>query len=320
MAVITLPARLAQSGRIRPLNLLSDSAAVADLIRLCFHLTGEQRNQHTTPFSRLGNLTTWMPGLSEITSMPRTGFVWEQNGEIIGNVSLIPFSHHHQRIYLIANVATHPDYRRRGIGRALTEHALDYARQRKAEAVWLQVRDDNPTAIRIYTELGFVERDRRTEWLSSQPFDPLLPDLSCRLGKRPAAAWPKQKAWLRRIYPDEEAWYRRLDWDLFAPGLRYWLRRFLMDFEVRHWSMERNGDLTAILSWVPVSNVLWLASSPQVDSSNLAFLLQHVRQILGNYRRLALDLPALFEDAALRLAGFQPQRTLLWMRAPGTTD
>jgi ribosomal protein S18 acetylase RimI-like enzyme len=290
------------------------------LIRLCFRLTGEQENRHTTAFSRLSDLTARIPRLGEMASMPRTGFVWEQNGEIVGNVSLIPFYQRHQRIYLIANVATHPAYRRRGIGRALTEHALNYARARKAEAVWLQVRDDNPTAIRIYTDLGFVERDRRTSWLSSQSHDVTLVQPSYHFRPRLASDWPRQKAWLRSIYPDEEAWYRRLDWNLFAPGLRYWLRRFLMDFEVRHWSVEKDGAVQAILSWVLVSNVLWLALPPQTDQPALTFLLQRVRQTLAHYRPLSLDLPAGLGDEALRLAGFEPQRTLLWMRAPGATS
>lgn len=322
MSVITLPARSAQPGKMRMLNPLSDSAAVADLIRLCFQISGEQESRHSTVFPYLSKLSSWIPTLSEAISLPRTGFVWEQDGKIVGNVSLIPFVQPRRRIYLIANVATHPDYRRRGIGRTLTEQALHYARQRKADAVWLQVRNDNPTAIRIYADLGFVERDRRTAWQSSWPVETVLPQDSCRLGRRPASFWPRQKAWLRQIYPDEEAWYRRFDWEWLAPGLQRALWRFLMDFEVHHWSVEKNGDLQAIVSWMPRnsgSNTLWLALSPQAEQPALAFLLQHVRQTLSYHRHLSLDLPASLNDEALRLTGFQPQRTLLWMCAPGAT-
>ena len=58
---------------------------------------------------------------------------------------------------MIANVATHPEYRGRGIARALTMTALDHARYHNAVATWLQVRDDNPDAIHIYKTCGFEE-------------------------------------------------------------------------------------------------------------------------------------------------------------------
>ena len=75
---------------------------------------------------------------------------------------------------MIANVATDPGFRRAGIGRALTERAMEGASQKAAQEVWLQVRDDNATAIRLYAELGFVERARRTTY-RSRPADSSAP-------------------------------------------------------------------------------------------------------------------------------------------------
>ena len=48
------------------------------------------------------------PRMTEIASLPLTGYVWEQDGRIVGNASLIPFRDNGKRIFLIANVATHP--------------------------------------------------------------------------------------------------------------------------------------------------------------------------------------------------------------------
>ena len=59
---------------------------------------------------------------------------------------------------LIANVATHPDHRRKGIARTLTEQVMQHARQRGVDALWLHVRADNPGAVQMYSDLGFVER------------------------------------------------------------------------------------------------------------------------------------------------------------------
>ena len=57
-----------------------------------------------------------------------------------------------------------PAVDRRGIARELTMAAMQRAREKHAQAIWLHVRDDNPGAIELYRELGFVERTRRTNW------------------------------------------------------------------------------------------------------------------------------------------------------------
>jgi ribosomal protein S18 acetylase RimI-like enzyme len=101
-----------------------------------------------------GKFLNWASKVSDTTTLPLSGYIWEEDGKIVGNTSLVPFRHENQRIYLIANVAVHPDYRRKGIARGLTERALIHATQKKARSVWLHVRADNPGAIQMYTDLG----------------------------------------------------------------------------------------------------------------------------------------------------------------------
>jgi [ribosomal protein S18]-alanine N-acetyltransferase len=55
----------------------------------------------------------------------------------------------------ILNVAIHPDWRRRGIGRGLVETVLDEAREEGAARVTLEVRRYNNPAIALYERLGF---------------------------------------------------------------------------------------------------------------------------------------------------------------------
>lgn len=57
----------------------------------------------------------------------------------------------------LLNIATHPDWRRRGLARRLLEHALSALDERSAAAVFLEVRVGNSGAIALYRELGFVE-------------------------------------------------------------------------------------------------------------------------------------------------------------------
>ena len=100
----------------------------------------------------------------EIPQGAGSGFVWDEGGKIIGNASLIPFRHKGKRIYLIANVATHPDHRRRGIARAMTQKTMELARKRGSHELWLHVRDDNPAAIQMYRNMGYEIRAHRTTW------------------------------------------------------------------------------------------------------------------------------------------------------------
>lgn len=55
----------------------------------------------------------------------------------------------------ILNVAVHKDYRRRGIGRALMQHALRYGLDRNARTASLELRRSNVAARRLYEGMGF---------------------------------------------------------------------------------------------------------------------------------------------------------------------
>ncbi|MEP6495743.1 MAG: ribosomal protein S18-alanine N-acetyltransferase [bacterium] len=61
----------------------------------------------------------------------------------------------------IANLAVAPEGWRQGIGRTLLDAALSEARARKANAVYLEVRDSNERARRLYGSRGFEEIGRR---------------------------------------------------------------------------------------------------------------------------------------------------------------
>lgn len=64
----------------------------------------------------------------------------------------------------ITNIATHPAYRRRGLGRGVTEALLAYAGENGIVSVSLEVRESNAAAIALYTALGFVECGKRANF------------------------------------------------------------------------------------------------------------------------------------------------------------
>src|SRR5512137_2528848 len=108
----TLTASLAkQPPQLRPLNILRDLPSVADLVETCFASTldedGHRFIQQMRRSGRDNAFIRWAAQVVDTVSMPLSGFVWEEQGNLIGNVSLIPYHHNHHKYYLIANVAVH---------------------------------------------------------------------------------------------------------------------------------------------------------------------------------------------------------------------
>jgi GNAT superfamily N-acetyltransferase len=314
------------TGRMRPLNILRDLPAVADLIELCFAntLDPEGRNyiDQMRRNGRDSGFLNWAPRVIESVSLPLSGFVWEDNGRIVGNVSLIPFSKAGLKVFLIANVATHPDYRRRGIARFLTEAAIMRAREKHADTIWLHVRQDNPGAIALYRELGFYERARRTSWYTSSGNTPLVssPASSVSIRARSSWDWPQQSRWLETAYPPSLDWYFSHKWNVLRPGLVNGLYRFLADIDTLQWSAYKDNRLAAVLACQRTtgrSDHLWLAAPRKPDPEIVSMLLLHGRRILSERYSLSLEFPAGMADDAIREAGFLPQRTLVWMETHG---
>lgn len=320
---------------LRPLNILHDLPQVADLIELCFESTmdddGQSYVQQMRKASKDQDFLRWAGRLMESTTMPLAGYVWEEDGKIIGNVSLVFQVHEGRKLALIANVATHPNYRRHGIGRTLTERAMLGARQKGAREIWLQVRDDNPTAIRIYADLGFVQRAHRTTYHSRSAFTSAAPtdgespanpraDTPQISIARPAARhWQNQLAWLRRAHPDEISWYAHWDWMRLGPGLPNALYRFVVQYDMRQWAAAAGHELLASATWVPSyrqPNSLWLAAAPG-GGPGVTRVLEAARNELAHYRRLTVEYPAGECRQEIEAAGFTVFRTLLWMSATG---
>ena len=325
MTAITFAATAVPFGRMRPLNILRDLPAVADLIELCFSSTldpdGRSYIDQMRRNGRDSSFLSWAPRVIETVSLPLSGFVWENNGRVVANVSLIPFSSQGQKIFLIANVATHPDFRRQGIARQLTSAAMDRARAKHAQAIWLHVRDDNPGAIQLYNELGFVERSRRTTWqVSSGITSNDQPTSKLQITQPGRRDWPIQSGWLARAYPAELDWYHPQNWNIFRPGLFSAIYRILIDVSVQQWSAHRDGKPLGVLSCqrsLGRADHLWAALPARQDAEVVGALLRYGQQFVWQSRSLTFEYPVGPMDDAIRAAGFVPQRTLAWMKAPG---
>jgi GNAT superfamily N-acetyltransferase len=311
------------SDPIRKIDLARDLNPVADLIELCFpiHLDpdGKTYVREMRKAARDMRMMGWLSNVSELEPTRSSGFVWEEDGRIVGNLSLIPLRKGGRRVFLVANVAVHPDFRRRGIARKLTQHALVHLAQRRESEVWLQVRDDNPPAINLYRSLGFKDEAARTTW-RIRPADfktgsvTILSGLSVR--RRLRGDWDFQRDHLAQAYPQAIRWNLPVKFDRFSPGAYQAIVNFMEGANIKHWAVCVDGKCRGVISWQKsdtYANNLWLAFPEDRDETTLRFGLRHVMRHVTRKHPLSVDFPKGWCDAVLSDMGFIEFRTLIWM-------
>jgi ribosomal-protein-alanine N-acetyltransferase len=74
----------------------------------------------------------------------------------------------------IATIATHPDFRRQGIGRKLLSHALVRAMEEGAQSSFLEVRESNLAAQEMYRQFGYEPTGRRRRYYKDNDEDAIL--------------------------------------------------------------------------------------------------------------------------------------------------
>lgn len=305
---------------IRPINLRTDLPGIADLVELSFsdHMDADGRDylRHMRQISRSVLVTQYSGTSPETSAYPFHGYVWEEDGKIIGNLTLIYMRRKDRRIYFIANVATHPQFRGRGIARQLTERAIVHIREHNGTKAFLQVRDDNPIAYHIYQSLGFEEIARRTTWRVDSPTGHTAVEKNVQVRHRKKEDWLQQKFWLTEIYPSSIAWNLPFHLKELEPGFMPWFRRFVNGFQIRHWTATEEDHLIGVLTWQSGSfytDPFWLATSPVYEQAAILSLIPKALQSTLRPGRITLNYPAGRGVEALHQVGMKEQLTLVWM-------
>jgi ribosomal protein S18 acetylase RimI-like enzyme len=310
-------ARRAARPSLRPVNPRSDMAQVADLIGLAFRgeldAGGLQMIREMRAFGRAGWLGYQLSRLMLPPAARPRGFVWQEQGHIVGNASLLPVEGYPQR-WVLANVAVHPEWRRRGIARMLVVASLAEAARLGARRLILQVAQSKREVQALYANLGFVTTSARTLWTrpAHRPAPPgKTPEgLQARL----PSEWEEQWTFLRQLHPEGLIWPFPPEDDLFRPS---GMSAFLGAGRVRHWLWRQDGEIVASLTAQARAALpewrLILGCAPAMRGTLEAAMLVHA------LAELPSDLPASLEylsgpaDGALEALGFRAGRALTWM-------
>ena len=99
----------------------------------------------------------------DLSDCVRTGvpfLVAEQSGAVVGYV----IAHHVLDEAEILNLGVAPTRQREGVGRALAQRMLTELRTAGVATVFLEVRESNTAARRLYGALGFAQMGRRRDY------------------------------------------------------------------------------------------------------------------------------------------------------------
>ena len=155
---------------LRPISLRTDLTPLIDLLEIVFYDSMDTSDraiiQEMRYFSKIGGAFSAFGRLNELLIGVRQGFVWIEDGKLVGNVSIVPAGWPHDlgSAWQIVNVGVHPDYQRRGIAYQLMKASMDLIQQHGGKHAILQVAYENTPAIRLYERLGFHKERAFTNW------------------------------------------------------------------------------------------------------------------------------------------------------------
>jgi len=314
---------------IRAVNIRTDLDPIADLIEICFanrmDSDGRAAVQDMRSLAKLGGGLVVVQRLDQMLKGLVQGFVWVEDGCVVGNVSIYPAGYEHT--WVIANVGVLPAFRGRGIAYQLCQAALERIVAWRGTAAILQVDHDNTTAQRVYQRLGFWAERTFTRWhYSSANRAPQKLATMPYITYKNLGEWKSIYTLVETVRPPARGglgWLRPVRVAAFRPSFFKMFYNLFLPSSLTYWIVrgEKPGELDALV----MAKTSFLSPSLYFD------LLVHPRQqgrleeAMVNFtlRRAADDLrgattehPA-DDDAANQVFedyNFQIKRTLLHMR------
>ncbi len=312
---------------LRPIDVSHDLAPIANLIDEAFRddmdPSGERAVREMRAMGRWAFLFGWMDRVAPPGEGMAPGFVWIEDERVVGNVSVRRMGSL-GRGWIVGNVAVSPAWRRRGIGRALMQAAIDLARRQRGDWIALQVRSDGEAAKNLYLSLGFRETGetiqyRRARYAAvAQPESPVEGQLrrgrvsdTGRIYALAQAAIPEALRWAEPL--------RRGDfWMGFDRSLGNWLSGRHEGWWVIDSSLGITGAAHLEIPRPPYDGRLRVWVTPAQQGRCEDRLIRAALSSVGDAPRrpITATLPAAQSAAraALEAAGFEAHRRLTHMR------
>ena len=125
---------------------------VAEIERLCFSMPWSEKS------------------LELLTGDGGVGFVAVCDGRVAAYGGMLTVLDEGQ----VTNIATHPDFRRRGAAKAVTDALSEYGRKNGISFIYLEVRKSNNAAIALYEGCGFLALGERKNFYSNPTEDAVI--------------------------------------------------------------------------------------------------------------------------------------------------
>ncbi len=150
------------------------------------------------------------------------GYIWEEKEKPAGLVLLQPSSPTGSPAWIVGTVAVLPTFRRRGIARKLVTAGLEYAKQKGAKTIMLDVFSRNLPAYELYKSVGFSHFATGIELLCEANVP--LPDAhpqpdGYEITATPRSDWRPRYELAQRITPDTVKTFRPVQKSSFNPPL-----------------------------------------------------------------------------------------------------
>ncbi len=306
---------------IRAIDAWRDGAVVADLLEISFREEGIDDNGQRM----IRMLRSYGP-LEALIMEGAPGFVWVEDGQVLGNAS-VQYNPSKRGTWIVGNVATHPAHRNRGIGCALINAAIQFARSRNARALALQVMEGNAPAMHLYEKFGFQALGAVVYYQRpSVRVQPIWHDVSSTdavVVRK--AGWPdRDNVWRAASHniPSELTYSDPFDPRMYQLGMRWSLSNLFSGNRERWWIAESGGQFMGALRTrvnfeMSQHNVELMLPAYAAVGHGIALLeeaLKHFEIYAAKPLLATQSRPHLPSHEALQAAGFKPTRTLVHMK------
>lgn len=323
--IVTAPSQDQSKNGPRPINMNTDIPGILKLLELVFgaSLDAEGRKMFAGT-SNMAQSPAILWRLNPAAAKLSLGFVWEENGRIVGNVTVLTTEMPGR--FLVVNVAVHPEFRRRGIARLLMQQVENLVRQRQGNQILLQVVKQNHPAIELYNALHYTTIGSMTHWTASasrlRRLELNLDTVGPPIRELKRHEWKAAYALDQQTLPADLHWPEQLKQDAYKNGFWVKVMNFLNGRHSEAWvAITGKTQLVGLASLASEWGRSYEASlrvhpswQGRLERPLLAKLIRRLQYLPR--RNVQIDHPDDDElvNALLQEANFQPRRTLTHMR------